>query len=78
MVKEAFGARTYLVGQIPGALVRNCSDAEIKAYKEDIVRSAIELADLTIHKMSQQIIHPWEQADAAVPGTTSDQDEAAL
>lgn len=72
-MKEAFGARTYLVGQILAGLAGN-----EKATWEQIADDAILLADLTIHKMGQQIVHPWEKTDATVPGTTSDQNEATL
>lgn len=74
-MKEAFGARTYLVGQIlAGALAR----ADGSSTFEQLADSAIELADLTIHKMGQQIVHLWEKKDATVPAARSDQDEVAL
>ena len=75
MAKEAFGARTYLVGQIlAGALAR----ADGSNTFEQLADSAIELADLTIHKMGQKVVHPWEKTDATVPAAEGNQDEAAL
>lgn len=75
-MKDSFGPRTYLVGQIISGLMAN--ELATMAASEALIEKAIELADLTIHKMGQQIVYPWEKTDAAISSTTIDQDDATL
>lgn len=74
-MREAFGARTYLVGQILAGLAASEACSLSQGEQADY---AIQLADLTIYKMRQQVVHSWERENVTVPAATSNQDEAAL
>lgn len=75
-MRDTFGPRTYLVGQILAGLMATPEGRLDKP--ESAADYAIQLADLTIHKMGQHIVHPWEKTDAAISSTTIDQDDATL
>lgn len=59
----AFGARTYLVGQVLPMLLKDMvfpQTIDTAAKLDEAIRIALYITDLTISRMGVQIIHDFE------------------
>jgi hypothetical protein len=59
-----FGPRTYLVGQILPAILRDMATptTETSAEKlDEAIRVTLYIVDLTLARMGKEIVHDWEK-----------------
>lgn len=61
-----FGPRTYLVGQLLPVMIKNHPGGEITSQStaealDEVIRLTLYIADLTLARMGQEIVHDWEQ-----------------